>query len=161
VLREKDGTTHQVFVDYETRLIYGLGLFDIYANIAADSGAVFQLKKTSVPGELAFINDNETDPDVYISPERLDQLQNYRAEIESGPTVSTHDVIRYILEHSNQAMSYLSLLTELNVVRRVSRRQLASILSAWNGFSHRAGLWTYDAKKAAQGFNKAKRKYIL
>jgi len=46
------------------------------------------------------------------------------------------------------------------MVRRVSRRQLASILSAWTGFVHRAGLWSFDAKKASQGFNKSKRKYM-
>jgi hypothetical protein len=75
--------------------------------------------------------------------------------------VATYDLVKYILEHSNAAMTFLSILTELNVVRRVRRRQLASILSAWSGFSVRAGSWTFDAKKAVQGFNKSKRKYVL
>lgn len=159
-LRDEAGATHEVFADYQTQMLYGVGLFDLYASIPADSGAIITLEKTNTPGEFLFIHGNETDPDVYISPERMEQLQNYRAELEAGPTVATHDVVRYILEHSNQAMSYLLLLTELNVVRRTTRRQLASILSAWSGFVHRAGSWSYDAKKAAQGFNKAKRKYV-
>ena len=160
-LRDREGAIYQVFADYETQLLYGLGLFDLYAEIAADSGAIFLLEKTPVPGEFRFVNDNETDPDVYVSPERLEQLQDYRAKLENGPAVATYDIVQYLLEHSNQAMSFLSLLTEVNIVRRVTRRQLASILSAWSGFSARAGLWSFNSKKAAQGFNKAKRKYII
>lgn len=158
--RDQSGAAHEVYADYQTQMLYGLGLFDLYAGIPADSGAIFTLEKTATPGEFLFTHGNETDPDVYVSPERMEQLQNYRAELEAGPTVATHDVVRYILEHSNQAMSFLLLLTELNIVRRTTRRQLASILSGWAGFVHRAGSWSYDAKKAAQGFNKAKRKYV-
>ncbi len=160
ILRDKAGATYDVYADYETQMLYGLGLFDLYANIPSDSGAIFILEKTATPGEFLVDYSNETDPDAYISPERMEQLQNYRAELETGPTVATHDLARYILEHSNQAMSFLLLLTELNVVRRTTRRQLASILSGWSGFVHRAGSWSYDSKKALQGFNKAKRKYV-
>jgi len=159
-LIDQAGTARQVYVDYETQLIYGIGLFDIYAGIAADSGAVLYMEKTLTAGEFLFINENETDPDVYVAPERAEQLVSLTAELEVGPTKATYDIVRYVLEHSNQAMSYLALLTEVNMVRRVSRRQLASILSAWTGFVHRAGLWSFDAKKASQGFNKSKRKYM-
>jgi hypothetical protein len=160
-LRDISGRSYQAFADNETQLLYGLGLFDLYADVIADSGAVITLQKTSTPGEFLFINKNETDPEIYITPERLQFLQDYRAEIESGPSAATYDLVKYILEHSNAAMTFLSILTELNVIRRVRRRQLASILSAWSGFSVRAGSWTFDAKKAVQGFNKSKRKYML
>jgi len=160
-LRDTSGRSYQAFADNKTQLLYGLGLFDLYADIIADSGAVIYLKKTSTPGEFLFVNNGENDPDTYISPERHQVLLDYRAEIESGPSAATYDLVRYILEHSNSGMSFLLLLTELNIVRRVKRRQLASILSAWSGFSVRAGLWSFDAKKAAQGFNKSKRKYVL
>jgi hypothetical protein len=160
-LRDTSGRSYQVFADNETQLVYGLGLFDLYADITADSGAVVYIQKTSTPGEFLFINKGETDAEYYVSPERLQFLQDYRAEVESGPSAATYDLVRYILEHANSAMSYASILTELNIVRRVRRRQLASILSAWSGFSARAGLWSFDPKKAAQGFNKAKRKYVI
>jgi hypothetical protein len=159
-LQDSSGKSYQAFADNSTQLLYGFGLFDLYADIVADSGAVIKLEKTATPGEFLFLNQNENDPDIYVSPERLQVLQEYREEIEAGPSVATYDLVRYILEHSNSAMSFLSILTELNIVRRVKRRQLASILSAWSGFSVRAGLWSYDSKKAAQGFNKSKRKYV-
>jgi hypothetical protein len=160
-LRDARGAEFQVFADQDTQLIYGIGLFDLYSSISIDSGAIFHLEKTAIAGELRFAVSDATDPDYYISPERLEQLQNYRAEIEAGPTVSTHEIIRYILEHSNQAMTYLNLLAEVNIVRRTPRRLLASILSAWTAFSQKGGLWSYDGKKSASGFNKAKRKYII
>jgi hypothetical protein len=162
VLRDRNGVTYQAFADYDTQLLYGLGLFDLYSDIAADSGAIVRLEKTGIAGEFTFINTGETHPEVYVSPERMEQLQNYRAtEVEAGPTVASFDIVKYVLEHSNAAMSFLALLTEVNIVRRISRRQLASILSGWSGFSHRSGVWTYDHKKAAQGYNKAKRKYTI
>ncbi len=160
-LKDSSGRSYQAFADNETQLLYGLGLFDLYADITPESGAVITLTKTSVPGEFLFIHKGETDAEVYVSPERMQFLQDYRAEVESGPSIATYELVRYILEHSNAAMSFLSILTELNIVRRVRRRQLASILSAWSGFSVRAGAWSFDAKKAAQGFNKSKRKYII
>jgi hypothetical protein len=160
-LHDLSGRSYQAFADNKTQLLYGLGLFDLYADVIPDSGAVIHLNKTSTPGEFQFINKNETDPDIYIAPDRLQFLQDYRTEVESGPSVATYELVRYILEHSNAAMTYLAILTELNIVRRVKRRQLASILSAWTGFSVRSGLWSFDPKKAAQGFNKSKRKYII
>ena len=160
-LKDSSGRSYQAFADNETQLLYGLGLFDLYADITPESGAVITLTKTSVPGEFLFIHKGETDAEVYVSPERMQFLKDYRAEVESGPSIATYELVRYILEHSNAAMSFLSILTELNIVRRVRRRQLASILSAWSGFSVRAGAWSFDAKKAAQGFNKSKRKYII
>ncbi|MDR3708001.1 MAG: hypothetical protein P4L33_06855 [Capsulimonadaceae bacterium] len=159
--RDKSGNSHQVFADYNTQLLYGLGLFDLYAEIPAESGAIIRIEKTNIPGEFLFTATGDTHADVFVAPERLEQLQNYRSEIEAGPTLSTHDIVRFVLEHSNSTMSYLTLLTEVNIVRRVTRRQLASILSAWSGFAHRSGTWSYDAKKAAQGFNKSRRKYAL
>jgi hypothetical protein len=160
-LRDLSGRSYQAFADNETQLLYGLGLFDLYADVIADSGAVIHLQKTATPGEFVFANKNETDPEMYISPERMQFLQDYRSEIESGPSIATYELVRFILEHSNAAMTFLSILTELNVVRRVRRRQLASILSAWSGFSVRAGAWSFDAKKAVAGFEKGKRKYII
>jgi hypothetical protein len=75
-LRDISGRSYQAFADNETQLLYGLGLFDLYADVIADSGAVITLQKTSTPGEFQFINKNETDPEMYISPERLQFLQD-------------------------------------------------------------------------------------
>ena len=67
------------------QIIYGL--FDVYADIAADSGAVFLLEKTDKSDEYRFVHDNETDPGVFVSSGRMDELSNYRSEIEGGVPV--------------------------------------------------------------------------
>jgi hypothetical protein len=59
-------------------------------------------------------------------------------------------------------MGFVPLFTEVNLVRRVTRVLVASILSSYHAFDQvkKTGEWRYDQKKRSQGFNKAKRKYI-
>jgi hypothetical protein len=157
-LRDVEGVAYSVYVDYNVQLVYGL--FDVYAEIAADSGAVFTLEKTDDPAEFKFVFGNETDKDVYVSADRFAVLTDYRAEVEGGP-VSTYDIVRTILEHYHKGASFLTLLTEVNIVRRTPRRLLASILSGYTAFSERANRWTFDSKKEPEGFDKKKVEFIL
>ncbi|BDI34438.1 hypothetical protein CCAX7_64890 [Capsulimonas corticalis] len=157
-LRDASGAAYPVYVDYDVQLVYGL--FDVYADIAADSGAVFTLEKTDDPAEFIFGFGNETDKDVYVNAERFSVLTDYRSEVEGGP-VSTYDIVRTILEHHHKGASFLALLTEVNIVRRTPRRLLASILSGYTAFSERANRWTFDSKKEPEGFDKRKVEFIL
>ena len=43
-LRDGSGTGYPAYVDYNAQLVYGL--FDVYSEIAAESGAVVYLEKT-------------------------------------------------------------------------------------------------------------------
>ncbi len=81
-LRDAAGTAYPIYVDYDVQLIYGL--FDVYADIAAKSGAVVYLEKTTEPAEYQFVSSNETDPGVFVSPARLEELLDFRAEVEGG-----------------------------------------------------------------------------
>lgn len=158
-LLDPAGNSYPLYVDYDVQLIYGL--FDVYAEIAADSGAVFHIEKTENAGEYRFVFDNETDPGVFVSPARMEELAEYRSEIEAGSPVSTYDIIRTILDHYRKGTSFLTLLTEVNLVRRTPRRLLASILSGYAAFHLRANRWTFDAKKEPEGFDKRKVEYIV
>ncbi len=158
-LRDAQGNGYPIYVDYDVQLVYGL--FDVYADIAADSGAVFTLEKTDKPDEYRFVYANETDPGVFVSPNRLEELLDYRNEVEGGSPVSTYDVIRTILDHYRKGTSFLTLLTEVNLVRRTPRRLIASILSGYTAFHPRANRWTFDAKKEPEGFDKRKTGLIL
>jgi hypothetical protein len=158
-LRDAQGNGYPIYIDYDVQLIYGL--FDVYAEIAADSGAVFSLAKTDKPDEYLFVQSDETDPGVFVSPNRMEELTEYRGEIEGGSPVSTYDIIRTILDHYRKGTSFLTLLTEVNLVRRTPRRLIASILSGYTAFHPRANRWTFDAKKEPEGFDKAKTGFII
>ncbi len=156
--RDAAGTAYPVYVDYDVQLVYGL--FDLYAEIAADSGAVFHLEKTEDAAEYRFTQDAETDPGVFVSPARLEDLLEFRTEAEAGP-VSTYDIVRRILDHYRKGVSFLTLLTEANLVRRTPRRLIASILSGYHAFHPRAGRWTFDTKREPEGFDRSKAGSIL
>ena len=158
-LRDASDNAYPVYVDYDVQLLYGL--FDVYAEIAADSGAVFHLEKSDRPAEYRFVHANETDPGVFVSPARLEELADFRAEVEAGPPMSTYDIIRRILDHYRKGTSFLTLLTEVNLVRRTPRRLIASILSGYAAFHPRANRWTFDHKREPEGFDKNKTGFIL
>ncbi len=158
-VRDAAGTGYPVYVDHDVQLVYGL--FDLYADIAAESGAVVHLEKTDKPDEYTFVDENETDPGVFVSPARMEELLEFRNEVEGGAAISTYDIVRRILDHYRKGTSFLTLLTEVNLVRRTPRRLLASILSGYSAFHPRANRWTFDAKKEPEGFDKSKTGYIL
>lgn len=155
---DTSGNTYPVYVDYNVQLIYGL--FDLYADIVAESGAVIILEKTEHPAVFKFFNTNETDSGVFVSQHRFEELSEYRTEVEAGP-VSTYDIIRRILDHYRKGCSFLTLLTEVNLVRRTPRRLIASILSGYTAFHERANRWTFDPKKEPEGFDRRKTEFII
>ncbi len=151
------GQKAQVWVNNETRLMYGL--LDWFQSIPIDSGATFTLERQATDRFLVNYND-ESEPTMFISRNRVNELLalQERAETED---VSTFDVMREIMEHYRKGIEFLTLHTEVNIVRRVTRRLVASVLSEYHCFFQRGGAWVYDAKKLPQGFDKSKKKYIV
>ena len=160
-LRDAADNAYPIYVDYDVQLVYGL--FDVYSEIAAESGAVVFLEKTDKADEYKFVVENETDPGVFVVPARVEELLDFRAEVEAGAPISTYDIAHRILDHygSKKGCSFQTLLTEVNLVRRTPRRLLASILSGYSAFHLRAGRWTFDPKKEPEGFDKSKTEFII
>jgi hypothetical protein len=151
------GQKAQVWVNNETRLLYGL--LDWFQSIPIDSGATFTLERQSPDRYLINYND-ESEPTMFISRNRINELVvlQERAEEEQIPTF---DIMREIMEHYRKGIEFITLLTEVNIVRRVTRRMVASILSEYHCFFQRGGSWVFDTKKLSQGFDKSKRKYLV
>lgn len=154
-----EGVRRDVWINNETRLMYGLK--DWYTAEMPVSGAAFELHKTERLGEFRFIYDNRTDPLVFVPTSRLFELLALKDEAETHE-MPLFDIITKILEHYRKGIAFVPLFTEVNLVRRASRRLVASILSSYHCFHTRGktGEWQYDIKKRSQGFNKAKRKYV-
>ena len=158
-LRDGAGNGYPIYVDYDIQLVYGL--FDVYAEVAAESGAVVYLEKTDKPDEYTFTDENETDAGVFVSPARMEELLEFRTEVEGGTPISTYDIARRILTHYGKGASFLTLLTEVNLVRRTPRRLLASVLSGYSAFTRGANKWKFDAKKEPEGFDGSKTEYLV
>ena len=157
VLRDPKGRELPVWVNNETRLMYNL--IDWWFEQPIESGAVFTLTKANEPNVYDFAWEEEADPLIYIDSERMEELRNLAAN--SGE-LSTYEIIIEVLTKHAKGADYLTILAETNVVRRVTRRLVASILTGYHAFNQRAGspVWHFDPKKVEQGFDKAKRKFV-
>ena len=151
------GQKAQVWVNNDTRLLYGL--IDWFQSIPIDSGATFTLERQAADRFYVNYND-ESEPTMFISRNRVNELLTLQERVETED-LPTYDIIREIMEHYRKGIEFLTLLTEVNIVRRVTRRMVASILSEYHCYFQRGGAWVYDAKKLQQGFDKSKRKYLV
>lgn len=151
------GRELQVWINNDARLMYNL--IDWWYEQPIESGAVFTLTQTTKPNIFEFAYLDQPDPVVYISSQRMEELRQIGADNESG---STLDLLVKVMEHWPKGADYLTILAEINVSRRSSRRLVASLLSSYQCFYQRSGspVWHFDAKKIEQGFDKTKKKFI-
>ena len=157
LLIDPQGRELHAWMNTESRLI--TNLFDWWIEQPVENGAVFTLTKTLRPNVLDFEWLDQPDPVVYISSARMEELRQLALDSEGK---STLDVLIGVMSHWPKGADYLTLLAEVNVVRRSSRRLVASLLSSYQCFYQRSGspVWHFDAKKVEQGFDKTKRKFI-
>ncbi len=156
-LIDPQGRELQAWMNTKSRLI--TNLFDWWFEQPVENGAVFTLTKTTRPNVLEFEWLDQPDPVVYISSARMEELRQLGLESEGK---STLDLLIQVMSHWPKGADYLTLLAEVNVVRRSSRRLIASLLSSYQCFYQRSGspVWHFDAKKVDQGFDKTKKKFI-
>ena len=151
------GRELQVWVNHQARLMYNL--LDWWFEQPVENGAVFSLTKTLHPNVFDFAWLDQPDPVVYISAQRMEELRRMG---EAAEGESTLDLLIKVMSHWPKGADFLTVLAELNVVRRSSRRLVASLLSSYQCFYQRSGspVWHYDPKKVDQGFDKTKKKFI-
>jgi len=154
---DTQGRELQVWINHSARLMYNL--FDWWFEQPVESGAVFTLTKTSRPNVFEFAWMDQPDPVVYISSQRMEELRNIGARADE---MSTLDILIEVMGHWPKGADYLTILAEVNVVRRSSRRLVASLLSSYQCFYQRSGspVWHFDQKKVDLGFDKTKRKFV-
>ncbi|MHB0997924.1 MAG: hypothetical protein ACYC27_01655 [Armatimonadota bacterium] len=154
------GTKHEdMWLNRETGIIYNMDSW--YTDEMPESGAVFELAKTGRQDEYTFTYNNDTDPLAFVGPGRIEDLMAL-AEEAKEQNLTTYDVMCKIMQDHRKGTPFVTLFTEVNIVRRTTRRLVASILSSYYAFYQRpkSALWQFDEKKENQGFKKAKRKYI-
>ena len=157
ILIDPNGREIQAWLNHDVRLIYGF--IDWWYEQPVESGAVFTLTKTNRPNVLEFAWLDQPDPVVFISAQRMEELRQLGA---NGTEKSTLDLLIEVMAHWPKGADYLTLLAEVNVSRRSSRRLIASLLSSYQCFYQRSGspVWHFDNKKVELGFDKTKRKFV-
>jgi hypothetical protein len=157
IVIDPNGRELQIWASHESRLLFGF--IDWWFEQPIESGGVFTLTKTSRPNVLDFEWMDQPDPVVYISAQRMEELRQLGGGAEGKTTL---DLLIEVMAHWPKGADYLTILAEVNVVRRSSRRLIASLLSSYQCFYQRSGspVWHFDAKKVDLGFDKTKRKFV-
>ncbi|MER3497102.1 MAG: hypothetical protein C4320_10345, partial [Armatimonadota bacterium] len=160
VFRDPEGKETQIWINNEARLMYNL--VDLWYEQPVESGAVFTLAKTPRPNVFDFAFLDQPDPVVFITPQRMEELRTLGAEADEEGK-STFEILCTVMGHWPKGADYLTLLAEVNVARRTSRRLIASLLSSYACFYQRQGspVFHFDPKKVANGFDKGKRRYAI
>lgn len=159
VLRH-EGREYKAWANLQTRLIYNLDEFYNAVELPI-SGGVFILRVTD-DWNVFDVEIGEEDEVASVSTGRLLDLLTLKEEADNE-RLPTFEVLCRILSKQPAGMSYPHLFIELNLIRRVSRKLVASLLSGYACFSRnsKTGMWTFDEKKKDQGFTKSKRKYVV
>lgn len=154
-----DASQSDIWVNKDNGIIYGMDKW--YADDMPESGAAFELQKTSKPDEFKITFSSNTDPLITVASGRIEDLLVMAEEADKN-NLTTFDILCRIMRDHRKGIPFATLFTELNIVRRTTRRMAASILSSYYAFYQRpkSTLWQFDEKKEDQGFKKAKRKYV-
>ena len=151
------GESLEAWVSRDSGLIYGLGEW-MRANtppsggvlVFAHDGTNFRLK-ADAPDKMTLVEGH-----------REEELEEMR---EAAKFLSLFELLQNIMrEHPNGA-ELPTLWAEVNIVRRTSKRLMASVLSGYHCFffkqrgAHQM-LWCFDSTKLDQGFKRNKRKFV-
>lgn len=148
-----DGGRFDVWVNHRLSLI--LGLKEWYDANLPWVGGKYVLEPTALPDEFQLSYADEAEPLMEIPMERLQELLILRGEAANEGLPLTEVVLRILKAHAS-GVEFVTLFAEVNIVRRVRRVQVASVLSSQRYFAQNGstGLWTYDEKRAAKATKK-------
>lgn len=141
----------------ESGLIYGLG--DWNEENLPPSGGTLKIERA---GAEFLLSVDVPDAATYLTERRVEELETLR---ESARYLSLYEILRRVLGAHAAGMEIAAIWAEVNVVRRTSKRLMASVLSGYHGFHFKQRgqnqiLWFYDAARAEGGFKRNKRKFV-
>ncbi len=157
VVIDPAGNELNIWMNLKDRIMYNW--IDWWLDQPIENGAVFNLTKTKRPNVFEFSWHEQPDSVVYINKQRMEVLRDIAA---NGEGKSCFTLMTEVIQPWTKGVDFLTLLAEMNVVRRVRSRLVASLLSSYECFYQRqnSSVWHFDAKKVENGFTKAKKKFI-
>ncbi|MFO7948044.1 MAG: hypothetical protein R6V19_14665 [Armatimonadota bacterium] len=130
-----DGRILSAWLNKDTGLIYGLRAW--YHDTLPPSGALITLEKTDQEGRYRLSWNEETDAQTYIGRETLDELEHWNERL-ARTHLSLRELVGVLLDDET-GLYFNTLWAHLNMLRRVSRTQLGSVLSFYPAFEHGEG----------------------
>lgn len=139
LVRDEEEGMYPAWVNLDLGLIYGLSRW--YHHHLPPSGAVFTLARTDDPDVYALLYDGDTDEELAPDEERMNVLERKRERVSRRP-ISIFDLMVELLGEHEEGLEFNALWAEMNVVRRTSRWQIASLLTCYPCFEADGTRWT-------------------
>ncbi len=152
--------SYPVWLSYTTSLLYELDAW--YNERGLQPGSVFAVTHGAAPDEFVVSYTDELDPHVSLTPERIAQLVKIQKQAQQGRW-SVFRIMQEVSAAHPEGVPFMRVWAEVNVVRRTTRRVVASDLSSYHAFIQRpsgADHWVFDERKITQGRKKTKRRFI-
>ncbi len=150
-----------VWISRETGLIYDL--LPWFESTQVGIGHQVRLRKTVRPDRYEIEYRSEKHPLLALETTRLETLKELASkdEAQQPPLM---DMLNNLLYDHPRGANFIRLWHEVNVIRRSSKRLVASVLSSYHCFyPRRQGdewFWRLDEDKYDQGFKRNKRKNV-
>ncbi len=148
----------EVWVSRENGLASGEELRGWFMENLGPSGGVAKIERE---GDKLWIARDPFDPRVFLTENRVEDLEDLRA---GAAFLSLTELLVKILGDSKTGLELPLLWAHANIVRRTSKRLLASVLSLYAPFTvkqrgQNAWVWTLDPTKDTE-FKKGKRRFV-
>jgi hypothetical protein len=158
IVDKNENESFEVWVSRETGLIYGLGLW--FEENLPPSGGIIQFTRED---EHVNISYGGPDSASFLTERRVEELETF---LETASRISLFQLVCELLNNSKGGMELPALYASINVLRRTTKRQLASILSGYTCFDLKPraqkSFWQLNGelKDAAATFNAEKLPFI-
>jgi len=150
-----------VWLNRETGLLYGFK--DWYHARLTPAGSIFTVDKTEDPDRYVIRSIDTRNSPAYVDPNRIKELQSL-AERAENASLPVFEILQELMQEHHSGVDFIRLWSEVNIVRRTSKRLVASLLSGYHCFYARQRgknwLWRFDANRVDQGFMRQKRKFV-
>ncbi len=156
--RDARAEEYRVWVNTETGLLFGLK--ELYTASRLGPGSLVAITPGERPGAFLFVSGGEDDAAAIPAP-RLAQL---RALAATSAGNSLFALMRELMAAHPGGVRFETLHAELNVVRRTTRLQLASLLSYYQCFRPKDGQgdsWGYAPEAVAAGAVPTKERFVI
>jgi len=156
----RDTDTVSVWLNRDLGLLQGLSAW--YRKYLPPAGALFAIAHGEEPGEYILQYEGEKDADTYIEPERLAELEKKQERAQRRPTSAFELLVEVMSDHPG-GISFDALWAEMNVVRRTTRHQIASLLGYYKCFEYEEDtrLWNLLADLSREGGREELEEYVI
>ena len=156
---DESGTEVPLWVNLSLGLCFGLK--DWYERQGVTVGGLVRLERAR-SGQVSLRWTHRQDRWLSIPLARLDELRQFAAHetVRQAPLIV---LLQSLMAQHPKGVHFLRLWSELNVLRRTTKRMLASLLCAYPMFTripNQWGFWTMDYSKIGEGVREEKRQWL-